>query len=68
MEAKLNQILMTDNNEWIYEKDLVKEQKGIFKVITFLVITLVCVLTIILFIYLFSLKPDSNKVIISSKQ
>ena len=29
MEAKLNQILMTDNNEWIYEKDLVKEQKGI---------------------------------------
>lgn len=68
MEVKLNQILMTDNNEWINEKDLVKEQKSIFKVITFLVITLVCVLTIILFIYLFSLKPDSNKVIISSKQ
>lgn len=60
----MNQILFTDNNEWINEKDLVKEQKSISKVITFLVITLVCVLAISLVIYLFDLKPDSNNIML----
>ena len=60
----MNQILMTDNNEWIYEKDLVKEQKSILKVITFLVITLVCVVSIAIVMYLINLVTNSNNAII----
>jgi len=60
----LNQILRTENDEWIYERNLVKEQKNIFKVITFLVITLVCVLAISLVIYLFNLNSNSDNIII----
>ncbi|MBR6504487.1 MAG: sortase [Clostridia bacterium] len=64
----MNQILRTENDEWIYERNLVKEQKNIFKVITFLVITLVCVLAISIVIYLFNLKQDSSNSIIPVAQ
>jgi len=59
---------MTENNEWIYEKDLVKEQKSIFKVITYLVITLVCVISISIVMYILSLKQDSNNAIVPLAQ
>jgi len=62
----LNQILRTDNNEWIYEENLVKEQKSIFKVITFLVITLVCVIILAIIMNVFNLTLDSNNIAITT--
>lgn len=60
----MNQILFTENNEWIDEKNLVREQKNIFKVITILVITLVCVLGLAVVIYAFDFKPELNNAVV----
>lgn len=60
----MNQILITENNEWINENNLVKEQNNIFKVITMLVITLVCVISISIVVYIFNWKNDSNNLVV----
>lgn len=57
----MNQILYTDNNEWIEENEFIKEQKSIYKAITILVIVLVCVLIIGIAVYAFnSIKKSRN--------